>query len=377
MSSDLTSRYEIVPYRPEHKDAVVDLWSSVFVTDPFDRRSYFEWKYERNPYLPEPILFLALDGNGQVVGTRGFHGSVWQSLDASLVLPCAEDFAIAPDHQDSGLATELMRVALDDLTQRGYEYVLSASAGQTTVLHSLVMGWKSIGAMEPVGRVASQGHLRRGLDLASRRARKLWRPRGFSRVINRKLYGSPFEQLDRVAQRHPVGRQAPIVVERSPDPAALAELAARLPHDGRIRHIRDQAFFEWRYANPAREYRFLLSQCSGRVDGYMALARSNPLAVQISDWDGTSHEVRAQLLEFALSRGGLAGIGAWTASLPHRSKELLEHSGFQPTEMDRRARGMPSVLLKKLGGNGDWAIAGLPAREPSSWDIRLIDSMHG
>ena len=152
----MTSGYEIVPYRPELKEAVVDLWQTVFVTDHFDRRSYFEWKYEQNPYIPEPILFLAMDGNGRVVATRGFHGSRWQTADASVVIPCAEDFAIAAEHRSGGPGTALMRVALADLEQRGYQYVLSASAGQTTVLHSLAMGWKSIGAMEPVGRMKTQ-----------------------------------------------------------------------------------------------------------------------------------------------------------------------------------------------------------------------------
>jgi len=371
------SPHEIVPYRHEFKNAVVDLWRSAFVTGAFDRREYFEWKYERNPYLPEPILFLALDGEGRVVGTRGFHGSRWETPNASMVIPCAEDFAIAPEHRNSGLATTMMRVALDDLAQRGYEYALSASAGQTTVLHSLTMGWKSIGAMEPVGRLAWHGRARRGIDWVSRRARRLWRPRGLSRAINRSLYGSPFQRLDRAADARSTGHETSIVVQRSPNPRALADLAARLPHDGRIRHVRDLAFFEWRYLNPAREYRFLLYERKGRVDGYMAISRSHPLPTQISDWEGMSHEVRAQLLEFALSRGDFAGVGAWTASLPVGSKELLERAGFRPTETDRRARGMPCVLLNKLGADGDWAIAGVPALDPSNWDIRLIDSMRG
>lgn len=372
------SSYEIVPYQPELKAAVVDLWQAAFDADGSEKRKYLEWKYERNPYILEPILFVALTGTGRVVGTRGFHGSRWQTPDGSTVIPCAEDFAIAQDQRNSGLATAIMRVALDDLAQRGYEYTMSGSGGRTTVLNSLAMGWKSIGPMEPVGHLARHGQARLFIDRISRRVRRMWRPGRLSRTVYATLRSErPFERLERLAGRHSAERNGSIVVESSPSPTALADLVARLPRDDRIRHVRDPAFFEWRYANPSREYLFLLSEREGRVDGYMAIARSYPLPFQIVDWEGTSHEVRARLLEFALSHGGFTGLGAWTASLSDESKELLERMAFRPTELDLRARGMPCVLLKKLGATGTWSIAGVPALRQSNWDIRLVDSMHG
>ncbi|MBA3377145.1 MAG: GNAT family N-acetyltransferase [Actinobacteria bacterium] len=320
MREEPVNGFEIVRYRPELKNAVVELWRDAFDAEAFQRREYLEWKYERNPYLPEPILFVALDGNGGVVGTRGFHGTQWHTPDEKIVIPCAEDFTIAADHRNTGLATAIMRFALDDLEQRGYEYVMSASGGQVTVLHSLAMGWKSLGAMEPVARLAWGERARHGIHQRSLQAvRRLWRPGRRSRTISRKLYRggkTSFGRLDRVPRKPAADPRAAIVVSASPDPVALADVAGRRPFDGRIRHVRDPAFFEWRFENPSREYRFLLYELDGRLEGFMAIARYHSyhpptLPFHIVDWEGSSHEVRltcsSSRLPTAASMGSAPG----------------------------------------------------------------------
>ena len=95
------------------------------------------------------------------------------------------------------------------------------------------------------------------------------------------------------------------------------------------------------------------------------------------DWDGTSEDVRAALLEFALTRGGVDSLDTWAASLSNESKALLARSGFEPAQPELRARGLPCVLLKRLGKATEWELGGAPAVAPSRWDIRLMDSMTG
>lgn len=146
---------DVVRYRPEHKTGVVQLWRQVFDSTTSERRAYFEWKYERNPNFREPVLVVALDKSGRVLGTRGFLGSRWQTPAGVMIIPCAEVFAIAPSHRDTGLATAIMRFAFDDLEQRGFEDVMNASGGHVTVLNSLAMGWKRLGAMKPVARTTT------------------------------------------------------------------------------------------------------------------------------------------------------------------------------------------------------------------------------
>ena len=69
--------YEIVKYHPEFKRQVVELQRHLWGPDVALNAAYLEWKYERNPYLDGPHIYLALCG-GLVVGMRGWFGCKWQ-----------------------------------------------------------------------------------------------------------------------------------------------------------------------------------------------------------------------------------------------------------------------------------------------------------
>ena len=57
-------------YSPSFKPQLADLRSRVLDETPALNAAYLEWKYERNPYLNNPILRLVL-ADGRVVGMRG------------------------------------------------------------------------------------------------------------------------------------------------------------------------------------------------------------------------------------------------------------------------------------------------------------------
>jgi hypothetical protein len=52
----------------------------------------------------------------------------------------------------------------------------------------------------------------------------------------------------------------------------MAELVARRPWDGRIRHLRDAEYFAWRFRDPLHDYRFLYWD-DGGLRGYPVLQR--------------------------------------------------------------------------------------------------------
>jgi GNAT superfamily N-acetyltransferase len=361
--------YEIVPYGPELLEPLIALYHGVFGRTPRDCRDYLEWKYWRNPYIDEPLLFLARDSRGSVVGLRGFYGTCWQVAGRRVVIPCADDFAIAAGDRNKGLMTVIMRAALDSLARRGFGYTMNASGGQLTVLQSLAMGWRSLGPMEPVARMTRLGRIRRTIDRAAHRTvyrlfprAKKWYPR------------CSFAELDRHAAKSKA-RSDSVVVESVPRPEAMAQLVAGRARDGRVRHVRDADFFRWRFANPTREYRFLYYERDGALDGYLAVAgyRRSSVAFNIVDIEARSDAVLAELLEAACTWGGFSAVGAWSASYSPAARELLARHGFVPTDVALRARGMPCVLLKKI----DSARSGEPALDGATWDIRLIDSMQG
>jgi GNAT superfamily N-acetyltransferase len=373
----MAAPYEIVRYRPELKEQVVELHAHLLQSDQPLSAPYLEWKYERNPYLERPLIYLGLS-EGRVVGMRGMCGALWQvgSPPESFLGLCAEDFVIAPEHRNKGLANRIMRAAFEDLATGGQEYVFSLSGGPVTVLASLAMGWKSVGSMKPVGRRSLS---RRVISWMSRQ-RFLWRYAG-KRLSARER--QPFSGLDAAGGRRRGNVSPRVTLERAPRCEAMAELAGRLGDDGRLRHVRDVRYFSWRFQNPTRVYRFLYWE-DVRLEGYLVLqkdlTRANPTRVHIVDWEASEGRVRAELLEAAIAWGGFAELVTWAAAVPRDTHVTLAAAGFEPVDQAKRARGLPCVLVRpvreqRLGE--DWTIAGRRLLDPANWDLRMLYSMHG
>ncbi len=69
--------YELLKYRPELKEQILKLQThlwSLWSPDLALNRAYFEWKYDQNPYIDQPLIYVALC-NGEVVGMRGLMGA--------------------------------------------------------------------------------------------------------------------------------------------------------------------------------------------------------------------------------------------------------------------------------------------------------------
>ena len=51
--------HEILEYRPEFQEATVALYSEAFGLTLNEGRRYLDWKYQRNPYLSDPLIVVA------------------------------------------------------------------------------------------------------------------------------------------------------------------------------------------------------------------------------------------------------------------------------------------------------------------------------
>ena len=74
----MTATYAVERYRPEHKARVVELQSALWGSDTALNTAYFEWKYEQNPYLDAPLVYLLRAGD-EIIGMRGFFGGCWEA----------------------------------------------------------------------------------------------------------------------------------------------------------------------------------------------------------------------------------------------------------------------------------------------------------
>ena len=352
-------KYEIVKYHPEFRSQVVELQRHLWGPDVALNAAYLEWKHERNPYLETPLIYLALCG-GQVVGMRGMYGAKWQigyPCQTFLGL-CGSDLVIAPDHRNRGLFRKILSAVLDDLANSSYTYVFGLSAGEITYLGSLAMGWRGIGPLRTVQRKCAKSLP----SSASGEKRDL------------------FYSLDRNGAGSGGEASPHVSVELTARPKAMAELIERIGGDGRMRHVRDQQYFAWRFQNPRAVYRFLFWE-DARLEGYLVLRRwvyTDRVAVNIVDWEATNAQVRADLLQAAIRWGNFAHLTIWSATLPDEAKTLLQITDFKELEgKGNMTRFHPTVLVRPIRDEmlkGDWVLADRRLLDLANWDLRMIYS---
>jgi GNAT superfamily N-acetyltransferase len=389
--------YEIIRYRPEFKDGVLKLLESLWTLNPAANAACLEWKYDRNPYINQPLIYLALD-RGRVVGMRGMGGSKWEVglPRQQFVIPCACDLVIAADHRNRGVISQIMRFAFNDLRKRGTEFVFNLSASQVTYLNSLAMGWRSIGPLHQTiwmnTRETPAGRLKRLLrhwPFAFRLAKSVKNQPFLQRCAHAMTSPSSgdarslFSRLDR---NLPTGKRnrSQIVVEKSSRTEAMADLVERVGSDGRIRHVRDQEYFAWQFANPLRTFRFLYWGQS-KLEGYLVLETGafprdgRHSTVLVSDWEATNLEVFEALMMTAIRLGEFDELVAWEGAVPRPARELLTEAGFRRvSKPGGKPQYRPTVLVRATGDNknpAEWRLAGNPLLDASRWDVRPIYSL--
>ena len=375
------SGYEITPLRPELLEHVAKLARRMRGRTVAQQIAYFDWKYLRNPYISEPLMYLALH-KGRAVGMRGFYGTCWQAgkTGRRYVFPAASDSAIDEEHRSGDLYRALNETALAEARRRGFTHLVNLSSTPEHGLTAmLTFGWKGIvphdvmSIGEPEGPPIDRGpRVRRRVPAPVRTALRLGR-----RQVQRLARPGPhlFATLDRSVLAQGDGSSPTIRVTQSA--AELADVAARVPIDERLQLVRDESFFKWRFANPLASYRFVISEVVGQW-GYLVLyARPSPATVLVLDWQATSEEAEDKLIATALDRGQLARVSAWSASLSHRQVETLKARGFapaQPTGAERRRKALLVRPVSDAGDDEQWELDGLRLDAASSWNVTATGS---
>jgi GNAT superfamily N-acetyltransferase len=374
--------YDVVPYHSARKNQVAELhahfWGDIDVS-----KAYLEWKYERNPYIGEPLIYLALHGD-EPVGMRGMYGALWEAGSPPQRLPglIADDLVVAPEHRNRGLITKIMGAAFDDLSEKGWEYLFSLSAGPVTRISSLGMGWRNVGPVGELRRVSGRWMLLRRLTRYMSRTRFLWRYADNVRDLGARHPFSNF-RYRQTKSTIKIGPFASLCQE--PRPEEMARLVERIPYDGRIRHVRDRAYFAWRFQLPIYKYWFLYWE-ELELDGYLVLQEyllesMDRTRINIVDWEATSDRVRAGLLQAVLRLGYFPELRIWSATLPAGTKGLLEDIGFRLKEGKSGINDeQDCILVKPLregAGETDCVLANRRLQDIADWDVRMIYSMRG
>jgi hypothetical protein len=193
----------------------------------------------------------------------------------------------------------------------------------------------------------------------------------------------PFSRLDRSRNPHRTEFGLEVEIDARPRIPAMIDLIGRLGYGGRLRHVRDEGYLEWRYRNPFREYRFLYS-ADAALNGFLVLRRTTDRVpprrqVSIVDLEAINDRVACALLETAVHAGSFDELDVWAATLSEPLVNQLRRLGFRPANGQLTASGTPYLLVWSLDGSEgeQWRLEGVDLLDLSRWELRTIYSMFG
>jgi len=326
------------------------------------------------------LIYLAFVGD-KLVGMRGVFGTRWEIGDPaeSFTLPYPDDLVIDPAYRGQGLHRVIMNSALDDLARRGYGYVVNLSASRITAQASMNMQWRNAGRVKSSHRRTSR---KTATDFLADRAQRfplLWRLAGTLSTLSGRSGDHLFDRLDaRISAQDQRRDTGSLFAQRTPLTREMSQLVARLPRDGRIRHVRDEPFLAWRYSNPLSNYRFLYV---GReqLRGYIVLQQppgANADRANIVDWEADSDPIRAELLSAAVEYGRFPELCIWQLGASPAATRMIDRHGFKPL----RVHTEKAILVRSVRDdelNAPWILGGRRLDDANQWDLRMVYSMVG
>jgi acyl carrier protein len=373
------SGYQILKYDPTYKRTVAEFQRGLWSPDPDLNLRYLEWKYERNPYSNKIDIYLAFH-DGALVGMRGFYASRWETdvPARQFDVLVADDLLIHEDHRHQALVTRIMRTAYEGLRSSQPRFLFNLSGSPLTVIGSFTTDWRSSGTLKPLQRRSPTARLNLVLRKALSRMPYL-RRYAYSKKLHHLTELHPFARLDHAKTPFATRIGLPVDIDKQPRPKAMAKLIERIGHDGRLRHVRDEVYFDWRFRNPLNEYRFLFVGTDA-LDGYLVLKRTinSSSRVSIVDLEAVNDRVQSALLETAVSVGAFAELFVWTATADDELLRQLHTLKFAPIEQN--VLSQPCFLVRPIEDerlNEDWRLGDTRLLDLKNWNVRMLYSMAG
>ncbi len=342
-------------YRSAGAGEVADLLASLTGLPSAVNLGYLRWKYEQNPFTPEPLAVVARERD-RPVGFRGYFASPWRiaGRPERFIILCPGDTYVSPSHRKRGLSVALGRLALESFAGRGKIFLNTSCTSQSLPGYSR-MGFAPLAPKRFLTRCGI-------FPLAA-----------YLLTSSKRLPISP--------GRISFGRQGDFAVSDSPRPAEMAKLAAGRSHGkARVSLDRDESFFRWRFKNPLRRYVFYYLMTGESCIGYLVVGLSpNARRAYILDWAPDDVSPVTRLLEYVANSGHFDLLSILDFSLPSDLVPVLRRLGFSATgpmgRLERLVKGNLPLLVRPPGDPSqreNWMVEELDLGDPENWSIRGI-----
>ena len=361
------SSYEVDRFRTGDRSAFLSLYETVFG----HRRSpeWFRWKYESNPVVDGIPITVARHGD-DLVGCRSFLPlSVAVGGEHHVAFqPC--DTMVHPDHRRRGLFTRMNERAIERYADGPPAFFFNFPNANSKP-GNLSMGWR------PVARVPMYYRPQNATTAMGRWLEAHAATDGGPAVgVTESAVGpSPLASIHRALDQWLLDCSDDRVDRYDrPESAPLEAVYHRAIPDG-VHAVRDEAFYRWRFANPAHEYEVYVATRRGApvaaavvspVDDHLRLVDTLPRRSD-AEREAIERAVVAALADHAGPDSDVGYVAAFGSVLarPLRYRFYPDlrpplNSLLRPTSRTLLARDLPSS-------------PGVERRPPTAWTLSWFD----
>lgn len=359
------SEYQVRGYRPDDRESFLSLYESVW--ERGQTEAWFEWRFEANPY-DDGVEMVVVERDGELVGAEpclpfrlGAGGT-----RVSVLQPA--DWIVHPDHRRRGLFTRMTERTLDRHERSRYD--LYYNFPTDVLLPGLdSFGWRVVGERPTYYRIERPARL---VDAKA--------DGGLPRHVAK--LASPLSRLQLRVRDKLASVPDDITVERYDEvPSRLFTTLYRTGAPSKLHVARDEAFYDWRFENPAWESTAFVARRDGRPVGGLVACRevlkgvtcTRIVDVQPMDPDGDRTGVYAALVEAVLSDDTATDVYKVEGDvLP---TQVLAGCGFWSDArfpLSKLGRRTVHVVRPTGSPGGDrWRLGGRDPTDPDHWVLSL------
>lgn len=359
-----TEEYSVRRYRPDDRSDFLSLYESVWGRARSE--AWFEWRFEENPY-GDGVSMVVAEADGELVGAEPclpFELAAGRKRAAALQ---PADWIVHPDHRRRGLFTRMTERLLD--RDAGGPFELYYNFPTDVLLPGLdSFDWHVVGERQTYYRIERPARL---VDA---------KVEGRLRTLGKAAV--PLSQLALRLRHRPPTAPDDVTVERHDEVPAWLFTALYL--DGRPTRLhvaRDEAFYDWRFENPAWETTAFVARREGTPVGGVVACReavngvtcTRIVDVQPMAPDDDRGDVYAALLAAVVEDDATADVFKVAGDVLPPS--VLGRCGFRSDARFPLSKlGRRTVHVARPIGNVDvehWRIGGRDPTNPAHWTLSL------
>jgi len=307
-----------IEYRPEFKDSLIEFLGMHWTTLETEkqRRRFFEWKYEDNPYKDVPLIYLAIK-NEKIIGNLAYIVQKFCTNNKKFLVGITSNIFVHPAFRKQGVFSSLLFFSIKQLQDDPeVKLCLGLTVNEKSLRGHIKLNYFPIGKKRHICSF-------RFLNLLKTRI-------NFMNSVDFPMVCT--------------GKNLQIKITKKIKPSLLSKFRKKIENRKKIKNIRDNNFYNWRYSHPLRNYIFVyVKKTIDELCGYLILEKENYRSYLLMEYGYEKEDYLEEMINEVSKKLSIPLLWTNLFTRPVSERNLFFDLGFQ------RKENMAYGVIKKLG----------------------------